>query len=141
MVQLDVIFFPDNDCEIMTFYKNINTNVPIDPAKLQDELKYVALLEKIKAEFKDNIKVFVKDNKDKTPQHIVIDTWLKEELQYREILNTYTEDQVLARLYAINEILAKTPLTDMSMIERRMCGRNNFYLGVKWPASIDLMWL
>jgi hypothetical protein len=139
MVQLDVIFFPDNDSEIMTFYKNINTNVPIDPAKLQDELKYVALLEKIKAEFKDNIKVFVKDDKDKTPQHIVIDTWLKEELQYREILNTYTEDQVLARLHDINETIAKSPSTNLSMIERRMCVRNNFYLGVKWPAAIDLL--
>ena len=138
MVQLDVIFFPDNDAEIMTFYKNINTNVPIDPDKLQDELKYVALLEKIKAEFKDNIKVFVKDDKEKTPQHIVIDTWLKEELQYKEILATHTEDQVVAKLLAINNKL-KLQEKHMTMIERRMCARNNFYLGVRWPAAIDLL--
>lgn len=139
-VQIDVIIFPDNDEEIMNYYKYINTNVPIDPNKLQQELQYVSLVLAIKNRFPNNIKTYSKEAKD-VPQHYVVDTWLKEELQYRELLSKFTTEEILNRFAQTNELLKQQPslLNSLSMIETRMCKRDNVYIGVAWPLAIDIV--
>lgn len=143
-VQVDAIKFPDQDEEIMSFYKYINTNVPIDPNKLAEELRYVALINKIKDAFGCNgknssIVAYTKDVK--VPQHFVVDSWLKEELQYRCILEKMTEEQVVDKLIWINEHIKNNSdlVTLLTSIENRMCKRDNFYLGIQWPRAIDLL--
>ena len=140
-IQLDVILFPDNDQQIMTFYKHINTNVPIDPLRLQEELRYVSLIDKIYAAFPDCLQHYSKDDKEKIPQHMVIDSWLKQELQYREILTKMSEDQVISKLKLVNDNLSLNDKlkAELTMIELRMCKRNHFYLGLSWPLAVDLL--
>jgi hypothetical protein len=140
-LQVDVILLPDNDQQIMSFYKHINTNVPLDPLRLQEELRYVSLIDKISTAFPDCLQHYSKDDKDKIPQHMVIDSWLKQELQYREILTKLSEDQVITKLKLINDHLSLDDKRkgELSMIELRMCKRNYFYLGLSWPLAVDLL--
>jgi hypothetical protein len=138
-VQIDVIDLPDNDTEIMTVYKYINTNVPIDASKLHEELRYVDLVDKIKAVFPKGIETYRKDIKDSVPQHFVVDSWLKEEMQYREMLSHQTEDMIIAKLMIVNEEMKASVDRDstLSALERRMCKREGMYLGIAWPSAIN----
>ena len=72
---------------------------------------------------------------------MVIDSWLKQELQYREILTKLSEDQVITKLKLINDHLSLDDKRkgELSMIELRMCKRNYFYLGLSWPLAVDLL--
>lgn len=138
-VQIDVIDLPDHDTEIMTVYKYINTNVPIDASKLHEELRYVDLVDKIKAVFTKGIQTYRKDIKDTVPQHFIVDSWLKEEMQYREMLSTHTEDVIIAKLMIVNDEMKQKldTFTTLTAIERRMCSREGMFLGIRWPMAIN----
>ena len=142
-VQIDVIKFPDNDEEIMKYYKYINTNVPIDQTQLQKELDYVALIDKIKQDFPGSIQTYSKSvsQNQSVPQHFVIDSWLKEELQYRDILNKMQPETVVTKLHEINQQFANDTelLKSLTAIETRMCKRSIMFLGVNWPKCIDML--
>ena len=136
-VQVDVILCEDDDEEAMQIYKNINTNVPIDHTQLKDELKYIALVEKIRIEFGSKaIRNFNKELKE-VPQHLVVDSMMKEELQYRSLLAKYTPEQIIQGLKVANELLASEPNQHLSLIDSKICKRERMYLGVMWPKAID----
>ena len=143
-VQFDVICFSEEDGDevIMKYYKYINTNVPMDVNRLEVELRYVGLVDSIRAVFgKQAVRTFTKDIKEPVPEHFIIDSWLKEELQYREILSKMNENVVLAKLQYINTQWANDASIDMDMsrIDSRMCKREGFYLGYKWPRCLDAL--
>lgn len=139
-VQLDVIEFnDDDDTQIMQMYQNINTNIPIDASKLHMELSYVHLVQIIKGHFSfQNVRSFEKDIETQA-QHFVIDSCLKEELQYRNVLLEHTSMDVLECLKQINEDMSKDHqlLFDLPLIDSKICQRNRFYLGVQWPYAIN----
>lgn len=138
-VQIDVFTFEDDDEEIMKNYNFINTNIPIDPSKLQEEMRYVDLVAKIKSKFGKNIVSFNKEL-DKIPAQFVVDTLLKEELQYRKALGIMKDDEILQKLQDINFYLERMPdIDELSIVERRACRTNNMYLGVAWPKAIELL--
>ena len=142
LVQFDVIMFDNDDTQIMKYYKYINTNVPIDSNRLNEELRYVALVEQIKQQFGKGIRSFSKELKDdQLPQNCVVDTYLKEELQYREMLTKMTEAQLIAKLVYINESLKndKDLVFQLSNIDARICKRDNMFLGINWPHSMHLL--
>lgn len=136
-VQVDVILCEDDDEQAMQIYKNINTNVPIDHNTLKEELKYIALVEKIRAAFGSKaIRNFNKELKD-VPQHFVVDSMMKEELQYRGLLTTYSGEQIIEGLQVVNQMLASEPNLNLPLIDSKICRREGMYLGVQWPQSID----
>ena len=136
-VQVDVILCEDDDEQAMQIYKNINTNVPIDHNTLKDELKYIALVEKIRVAFGSKaIRNFNKELKD-VPQHFVVDSMMKEELQYRGVLASYTPEQIIEGLKVVNQMLTSEPHLDLPLIDSKICRREGMYLGVKWPQAID----
>ena len=136
-VQVDVILCEDDDEQAMQIYKNINTNVPIDHNTIKEELKYIALVEKIRASFGPKvIRNFNKELKD-VPQHFVVDSMMKEELQYRNMLASYKPEQIIEGLYVVNQMLTSEPHLELSLIDSKICRREGMYLGVKWPQSID----
>jgi hypothetical protein len=142
LVQFDVIVFENDDSQIMKYYKYINTNVPIDSNRLNEELRYVAVVDQLKKQFGNGIRSFSKELKgDQLPQNCVVDTYLKEELQYREILTKMTEAQLIAKLVYINENLKQDQklVFNLSNIDARICKRDNMYLGINWPYSIHLL--
>ena len=124
----------------MQTYKSINTSVPIDHNRLQDELRYIALVERIKKAF-PGIRSFTKELKEPIPQHIVVDSWLKEELHYRELLQRMKEDDIIEKLEHINNHFKNSPEIQMSLslIDGKICKRENMYLGIQWPAAIDIL--
>ena len=138
--QIDVILLPNDDEVIMQTYKSINTSVPIDHHRLQDELRYIALVERIKKAF-PGIRSFTKELKEPIPQHIVVDSWLKEELHYRELLQRMKEDDIIEKLEHINNHFKNSPEIQMSLslIDGKICKRENMYLGIQWPAAIDIL--
>lgn len=140
-MQIDVYVFPDDDALIMHYYKYINTNVPIDNQMLEKELEYVGLIAELKRVFgAGNIRHFKKDH-ETIPKQFVDDTNLKFELQYREILDKMKADEVVKKMKIVNEtIKACSKYTDdLSMLERRLCERNSFFLGIQWPLAVDLL--
>lgn len=141
-VQLDVYtFYDDNDNDIMRVYKGINTNVAIDNDVLERELEYVSLIAELKKAFSSScIRHFKKDH-ETIPVQFVDDTNLKFELQYRQVLKSMKPEQVVKKLRQVNETIKACVehTEDLSMLERRLCERNNFYLGVKWPLAMELL--
>ena len=142
-VQIDVLVLQDNDEDVMKLYKNINTTVPIDHQQLQEELKYISLVERIKAEFPKTVRSFTKITKElkQVPEHLVIDSMLKEELHYRNVLQKMKDTDVILLLRQANEYMKTlTHLHDeMNLIDRKICSREKVFLGMKWPMAIDLI--
>ena len=140
-VQIDVIVFKDDDEDIMGTYKNINTNVPIDQSRLNEEMEYVTLVEEIKKVFPKGIKNFSKELKDPIPEHFVVDLSLKEELQYRQVLNWAKPKDIIDMLAVVNETIKRDASLQMSLnlIDGKICKRDNMFLGVQWPLSINLL--
>jgi hypothetical protein len=141
-VQVDVIVFNDEvDEEIVKQYRNINTTVPIDPNRLQEELRYVRLVDKLKEEFPSIINGSTLSSKKDLPPHFVVDAFLKEELQIRQVLENKTEEQIITCFKTINKTLLDNSnfLDKLSQLERRACVKNNLALGIQWPASCDLI--
>ena len=139
-VQIDVILF-DGACDdsIMQRYKHINTNMPIDPKHLDEELKYVHLVSLLKETFPTGIVSW--DGKKKYPSHYVLDTLLKEELQLRNILSKMSPQDVVTKLIQINNHMAgsKEVASCLSQLQARTCSRDNMYLGIEFPAAIDVL--
>lgn len=140
-VQIDVIVFQDNDNDIMQTYKNINTNVPIDQSRMNEEMKYVNLVESIKQAFPKGLRSFSKDLKDPIPQHFIVDSYLKEELQYRQVLDKADTQDVIETLGWVNEHIKRDADLQLSLnlIDGKICKRDNMFLGVSWPLAMDLL--
>ena len=140
-VQIDVILFDSEDADIMECYKHINTSMPIDPSRLAMEMRYVQLIDRCKKEFKGIMSFDTLNPKREYPKHFVIDTFLKEQLQIREILDKFSEDEIIQRLKAINSHISLSKEVDayISQLERRACTRDGMWLGIDWPSSIDIL--
>ncbi len=135
-IQLDIILAED-DNEVMTIYKNINTILPMDVNYLAKELEYVDLIEKLKAKLGPGICQYSKKITEQDPT-FVIDLYLKEELQIRELLSKYSVEEIIEKLNYIN-IHMKKYESELTSIQRRVCKRDNFYIGINWPEAINLI--
>ena len=135
-VQLDIIL-ADGDDEVMEIYKNINTILPMDVDYLAKELKYVDLIEKLKNKLGSGIVQYSKKitEQDNT---FVIDLYLKEELQIRDLLSKYSVEEIVNKMVYINTHMKKYE-NDLTAVQRRVCKRDNFYIGINWPESINLI--
>ena len=132
------IIYSNNDDEVMKKYKQINTTLPIDHEHLSKELEYVHCIEKVKEEFGSAICSFSKKIKEQE-DHLVIDLLLKEELQIRNILDKMTTSEVIHKLKEVNQEMERYCDEKLSQMSRRICNRDNMYLGINWPMSIDLL--
>lgn len=135
-VQLDIILAEDDD-KVMEIYKNINTILPMDVDYLAKELKYVDLIEKLKNKLGSGIVQYSKKitEQDNT---FVIDLYLKEELQIRDLLTKYSTEEIVNKLVYINTHMKKYE-NDLTAVQRRVCKRDNFYIAINWPESINLI--
>lgn len=145
-LQFNVIYFPDaSDTDIMNVYKNINTSIPIDPHVLNKEMSYINLVDDIKKAFpKDCIRAFNKQLKatEDYPQNFIIDNYLKEELQYINVLDNATPKDIILHLKTINEFFKnneKDAIFNLGIGESRNVKANDFYLAIKWPKSISFL--
>ena len=143
-LQFNVIYFNGvSDSDIMKVYKNINTSVPIDPKTLSREMDYINLVDDIKKAFpKDCIRSFNKELKEKDdyPQNFIIDSFLKEELQYVKVLDYFNCKEIISKLQVINEEIKSNEteaINNLSIGETKNITRNNFYLAIKWPSCIN----
>jgi hypothetical protein len=133
-IQLDIIL-ADDDTEIMNIYKSINTLLPFDPNYLAKELEYVNLVEQIKLKIGPGIVQYSKKTNEQEAS-FVIDLYLKEELQIRELLNKYSSEEIINKIVYINSYMKKYE-NELNAIQRRVCKRDNIYLGINWPECID----
>ena len=95
------------------------------------------LVEKLKAKLGPGICQY---SKKLTEQDFtfVIDLYLKEELQIRELLTKYTAEEIINKLVYNNTHMKKYE-SELTSIQRRVCKRDNFYIGINWPESINLI--
>jgi hypothetical protein len=145
-VQLDIIPFEKDDTNVMKTYQQINNNVPIDPERMCAELEYVDLVQAIKSYFgQDSFQTF-NPRLENYPQAYLVDHHLKREMQVRSILDLYIckkskYDQILSALDHINSIMKERTdlLSNLTQMDRRVCVKNDMYLGLNFPEALDLL--
>ena len=108
-------------------------------------MEYIALVDDIKKAFpKDCIRAFNKQLKatENYPQNFIIDNYLKEELQYINVLDNASPKEIIAHLKTINEFFKnneKDAIFNLGIGESRNVKSNDFYLAINWPKCITYL--